>query len=212
LIALQMPTRIRAWTALQMPTRIRAWTALQMPTSIRAGDARVGQPHPLAARARCGQGDRPSPHGVRNPCAEHPASLSDLAGTLFSGCHGADRFRDCLLRRPTPRHPSASCFIDGATDSRSASRPVVQGPVSAARQTRQCRHPRTGELARSFGHPAQKGPQALDCCVFDESRAGSPAFDVAPPRSAEDNGFKAQTKMSERGGRDRHNKTARLRE
>ncbi|AGK58453.1 hypothetical protein HYPDE_33903 [Hyphomicrobium denitrificans 1NES1] len=27
--------------------------------------ARVGQPDPLASRARCGQGDRPSPHGMR---------------------------------------------------------------------------------------------------------------------------------------------------
>ena len=28
-------------------------------------EARVGQPDPLASRARCGQGDRPSPHGMR---------------------------------------------------------------------------------------------------------------------------------------------------
>jgi hypothetical protein len=49
------------------------------------------------------------------------------------------------------------------------------------------RRPRMGEPARPFGDPAQELPKA-HYCDFDESCAGSPAFDAPSARSAEDDG------------------------
>jgi hypothetical protein len=126
-------------------------------------EARVGQPDPLASRARCGQGDRPSPHGMRETVCGISRFLkwpdrNPVLGLSRSGPvprpklrrprRGTRPLRACWLAPTTPLRgagrwpmlgasflfahgysPAGSrppcAFIDGATDSRSASRPVA---------------------------------------------------------------------------------------
>lgn len=80
------------------------------------------------------------------------------AGTLISGCHGADRFRDHPCEDPTPRNPSASCLLIGATDSPPASRPVAHAHVAVLRDAP------GGRRAEKFAHggrlPAGESPCA----------------------------------------------------
>jgi len=165
------------------------------------------------------------PHGVRNPCAEHPASLSDLAGTLFSGCHGADRFRDCLLRRPTPRNPSASCLSVMA-------QPTRVPRAGRSRRTPYRRRPldetnavilEGASLRDRSGIQRKKGRRlsiassttlALDPRPSTRLRLARPRMTVSLRRAdgSTEKSRPAQTTMSERARRSRHNKATRPRE
>ena len=90
-------------------------------------EARVGQPDPLASRARCGQGDRPSPHGMRETVCGISRFLKWPDRNPVLGLSRSGPVPRLELRRPTPRNPSASCFtlLFAPSDSASRSRPLT---------------------------------------------------------------------------------------
>jgi hypothetical protein len=128
--------------------------------------ARVGQPDPLASRARCGQGDRPSPHGMRETVCGISRFLKWPDRNPVLGLPRSGPVPRLSLRRPPPRNPSASCFtlLFAPSDSASRSRPDGACPVP-----------------RSSLHSSSRPPCAAYSVAHGDSPPPIPAFAGRPP-------------------------------